>query len=92
MKSGREHSQSGQRVKVGMIGLAVVVLLIGLASAVMRTASREAPIAVVGAPKADVVANMTNSSVQQEVGEPLAELGVSPATGNAQATADRQAR
>jgi hypothetical protein len=87
MKKSREHSQAVQRVKVGLIGLAVVVLLIGFASAVMRTATREAPIAAVGAPKADVVATMTNAAVEQEVGEPLAELGVSPTTGNAQASA-----
>ena len=92
MKTPREHSPSTQRVKVGMIGLALVVLLIGLASAIMRTASREAPIGAVGAPKADVVANMTNTATPQDAGEPLAELGVAPITGNTQAPAPRPAR
>ena len=92
MKSTSAQSQAGQRVKVGMIGLAVVVLLIGLASAIMRTASREAPITTIGAPKADVVATMTNSATTPEVGEPLAELGVAPVAGNVQASATHQTR
>ncbi len=92
MKSPREHSQAIQRVKVGMIGLAAVVVLIGVASAIMRTATREAPIAAIGASKAEVVANMTNASAQQDVGEPLAELGVVPVVGNGQATASRPSR
>ena len=77
-----------QRVRVGMIGLAAVVLLIALASAVMRSASHEAPTVALGAPRAEVVANMGVAN-QQDSGEPLAELGVAPATGNGLAVRNR---
>ena len=86
MKSAQDAGQSMQRVRVGLIGLAIVVLLIALASAMMRSASREAPVAVAGAPRVDPIANMATSN-QQEPGEPLAELGVAPATGNVQSAA-----
>ncbi len=93
MKNAHDSSQGIQRAKVGMIGLAVVVLLIGLASAIMRTATREAPIAVAGASKADVVANITNSaSAAADAGEPLAELGVAPAAGKGQAPPSHQTK
>lgn len=92
MKSTGDHQQSIQRVKVGMIGLAVVVLLIGLAGAVMRTVTREAPVTTVGAPKAEVVANMARDPAKPDVSEPLAELGVAPATTNDQAAGSRAAR
>ncbi|TPG39166.1 hypothetical protein EAH79_14575 [Sphingomonas koreensis] len=74
-----------QRVKVGMIGLAIVLLLIGLASAIFSSASKDKPVDVAGGPKADVVANIsiTNDSAAADAAptsEPLAELGVSPST------------
>ncbi len=81
--------QTMQRVKVGMIGLAAVVLLIGLASAIFSTRNHEQPIAVVGAPDAETVANLTisNTAVPTEhANEPLAELGVAPGTVDANAT------
>ena len=73
-------SQSGQRIKVGMIGLAAVVLLIGLASAIIGSATRERPVLAAGAAQADVVANMavSNSVAADRTGEPLAEMGVAP--------------
>ena len=86
MKSGRDVGQAMQRVRVGLIGLAAVVLLIALASAVMRSANRETPVTVAGAPRTEAVANMGLLN-QQEPGEPLAELGVTPSTGNTQASA-----
>lgn len=76
------NQQVMQRVKVGMIGLAAVILLIGLASAVFSAANRERPIDVAGAPKADLVANLTitNTAIPSDpTKEPLAELGVAPA-------------
>ena len=73
-----------QRVKVGMIGLAAVVLLIGLASAIIGSATRDRPGSAMGSSPA-VVANMIGSN--QAAAEPLAELGVAPMTGNAAATA-----
>lgn len=93
MKGTSDRSQAIQRVKVGMIGLAVVVLLIGLASAIMRTVTREPPVTTVGAPKAEVVANMSGgSSAKSEGSEPLAELGVAPAVANDQAAATHQSK
>jgi hypothetical protein len=71
-----------QRVRVGMTGLAIVLVLIGLASAIFSSANREEPVAAIGAPNAAIVANMTengaNSAVEKSKDEPLAELGVAP--------------
>lgn len=72
-----------QRIKVGATGLAAVLLMIALASAVLSWASKEPPIAVAGAPKADVVANLTQANASDPAAdatakEPLAELGVAP--------------
>ncbi len=80
MKSFHEPSQTMQRIKVGMIGLAAVVLLIGLASAIIGSATRERPVATAGSAQADVVANMgvSNTVSGDAVGEPLAEMGVAP--------------
>ena len=86
MTGDREHTQLMQRVKVGLIGLAAVILLIAFASAIMRHVTREAPVTAIGAPKADVVANMAVLNLQGDAGEPLAELGVAPA-GNLQLAA-----
>ena len=71
-----------------MIGLAAVVLLIGLASAIIGSASRERPVATAGAAQADVVANMAvaNTTTVAAAGEPLAEMGVAPSA-NTQAPA-----
>lgn len=88
MKVVREPSQTTQRVKVGMIGLAAVILLIALASAVISSASRERPIATAGSARADVVANIALMNAAGEAaGEPLAELGVAPGAGNTQLAA-----
>ena len=89
-----QTTQTAQRIKVGMTGLAVVLLLIGLASAVFHSASKEKPVDVAGASKPEVVANIsiTNDSVPATgSGEPLAELGVAPsAPANSQAAAGNQ--
>ena len=90
MKAERDTSQALQRVKVGLTGLAAVVLLIGLASAIMRAATREAPISGAGAAKAEVVANMADGNATDDpTGEPLAELGVAPSSSNAAQAAGR---
>lgn len=79
----RDNIQTMQRVKVGVIGLAAVLLLIGLAATVFSIVSRERPNTAIGAPKADVAANLAsaNSSTPGDAAtsEPLAELGVAPA-------------
>ncbi len=71
-----------------MTGLASVVVLIGLASAVFSTASTEPPVAAIGASKPDVVANMTDTPTENLIAapdEPLAELGVAPGTASVDA-------
>lgn len=86
-----ETAQTAQRVKVGMTGLALVLLLLGLASAIWSSASKEKPVDVVGGPKAAVVANIsiTNDSAAAASGsgEPLAELGVAPSAPDANSAA-----
>lgn len=80
--AARVHAeQVRQRVRVGMLGLAAVVLLIGLASAIFSSVNDEKPVNAAGASKADVVANMSTAGVAPVAGasnEPLAELGVTP--------------
>ena len=83
MKKAREQTQAMQRVKVGTTGLAVVLLMIGLASAIFSSASRETPVSAVGAAKPDVVAKLTmgnTTAPDAAVKEPLAEIGVTPST------------
>ena len=79
----RDSIQTMQRVKVGVIGLATVLLLIGLVAAAFGVVSRERPGTAVGAANSDVAANLTMSNdaapSDAATGEPLAELGVAPA-------------
>lgn len=77
-----QRDQIGQRVKVGAIGLAVVVLLIIVAGAIMGAVSRDRPVSTAGGAKPETVANMASDN-ETEVTEPLADMGVTPATGNA---------
>ena len=79
-----------QRVRVGLTGLAIVLVLIGLASAIFSSANRDAPVTAIGAPNASVVANMTDLSSNNAVAEkgkdePLAEMGVTPSTTSTEA-------
>jgi hypothetical protein len=69
-----------QRVRVALTGLAAVVLLIGIAGAIFSAVDRRAPVEAVGAPKPEVVANLTATPEIKPViiDEPLAELGVAP--------------
>jgi len=79
----RDNVQTMQRVKVGLVGLAAVLLMIGLAATLFTIVSHERPNNAVGAPKADVVANLaaSNSSTPDDspTSEPLAQMGVAPA-------------
>lgn len=92
----QDPAQTTQRVKVGMIGLAAVLLLIGLAAAILSTVNRERQVAVVGGARPDVVATMVNgatpSTAPPVAREPLAELAVAPSAsdGNAQRAAPAQ--
>jgi hypothetical protein len=72
-----------QRVRVGLTGLAVVLLIVALATAVLRTVDRQ----VVGnspAPSTD------NSDKSKD--EPLADLGVAPGAPAENATTAPPAR
>lgn len=96
----QDPAQTSQRVRVGMIGLAAVLLLIGLAAAIFSTASKERPFVVAGGARPDVVANMAagNNALPAVApsNEPLAELGITPsaATGDnaAQPSASKSAK
>lgn len=62
-----------------MTGLASVLLLIGMASMVYKSASTDAPMTAIGAAKPEVVANMTDAAIGNDTtNEPLADLGVAP--------------
>lgn len=75
-----------QRVRVALTGLAAVLVLIGIATLVFNMTSKEPAVTAVGAPKPEVVANMTDTPLSNTTNEPLAELGVAPSTdGNVQA-------
>lgn len=73
------HSQTMQRVRVGLTGLALVLLLIGLASAVFTSVNRERPVTAVGGATPGTVAAMADAN-SAAANEPLAELGVAPTT------------
>ena len=85
MKAVSEHSAAMQRIKVGMIGLAAIVLLIAAASAIIGSSSRERPIGTAGAAQPDVVANIAMGNGAAPSAEPMAELGVTPPTANSAA-------
>ena len=72
----------GQRVKVGAIGLGIVLLLILIAGAVLGAVSRERPVAAAGGAKPNTVANMALAN-DSDLTEPLADMGVTPAAANA---------
>ena len=84
-----------QRIRVGMTGLAAVILLMALSFMILSSANRKAPVRAVGASNADVVANLTgvdNAAADRTRDEPLAELGVAPGTDSADPAATAKAR
>jgi hypothetical protein len=84
-----QADQARQRVRVGMIGLAAVVLLIGLASAIFSTVSRERPVSPAITVGGGVV-NRAPAPTPTAGNEPLAELGVTPSIANSAAVADQR--
>lgn len=81
LESHPDRSQALQRVRVGVTGLVIVLVLIGLANAIFTSANREYPVSAVGAPSAAVVANITEPGVMavgKAKDDPLAEMGVTP--------------
>lgn len=79
-----DPKQSMQRVRVGLTGLATVLLLIGIASAIFSSANKEDPVVADGGSKPEVVANMTEGVIVNDAAvakdEPIAELGIAPRT------------
>jgi len=84
MKPSPDPLQTSQRLRVGLIGLAAVVLLIALASMVVGPATRTAPPA-----DAPVEVAFNLGADNGATGEPLAELGATPGTVNSQVAAAR---
>jgi hypothetical protein len=82
-----DSAQALQRVRVGMTGLAMVLVVIGLASVIFSSANRDEPVSAIGASNLAVVANMTDSNVvvEQAKDAPVADLGVAPTTGTTEA-------
>ncbi|MES2046033.1 MAG: hypothetical protein V4475_19335 [Pseudomonadota bacterium] len=82
----QDQAQTSQRVRVGMIGLAAVLLLVGFAAAMLSFASRERPIAAAGGVRPDVVANLVSGNQSapgaSATSEPLADLGLTPSAVN----------
>lgn len=89
----REAGQTTQRVKVGMIGLAAVVLLIGLAAAIFATMNHDRDVAAIGSARPEVVSAIVSgnsaapATATTATKEPLAELGVAPSAEIASNTA-----
>ncbi|WNO53120.1 hypothetical protein [Stakelama saccharophila] len=71
----RDPGQAMQRVRVGMTGLAVVLVLIALASAIHSVDQSEPETNLIAANEVAV-----NEVVEKAPEEPLAELGVTPST------------
>lgn len=67
-----DRKESWRRIRVGLTGLAGILLLIGLTSAMLERLSPRTPEPV--ATGADVTGNATDAPKD----EPLAELGVAP--------------
>ena len=79
-------SHTGQRVKVGAIGLGAVVLLIVLAAAIFGAVARERPMAAPGGAKPEIVANMAGAN-KAGAGAAVGDMGVAPGIGNTAAAA-----
>jgi hypothetical protein len=76
-----DPGHAGHRAKVGMIGLAAVLLLIGLAAAVFATATKDRPLVLAGNAHAQAehrIADNATAPSDKATNEPLAELGVAP--------------
>lgn len=69
-----------QRVRVGLTGLAAVMLIVAVSTAIFESAKvrpEEGPVAADEVRSEQVVANMLENSVEPP-SEPLAEIGVTP--------------
>ena len=77
--SSRElRAQAVHRLQIGLAGLAGMLLLVGLANIIMDRAQSSV---TGGAPQAGAVATKTG-----EAGDPLAEIGMAPASSSSSGT------
>lgn len=81
-------AQVVQRVKVGVTGLAVVLLLFVVASVLVRSVGHERAAAIPGASRADLAANLAQANATDATSEPLAEIGVAPSGGGNDSAAE----
>lgn len=89
----RDQGERVQRVRAGVTGLAAVLVIAGLAGAIFNSASEERPVGPAGTTDAEAVAAITGNTataIEATPNEPLAELGVAPATTNESAVAAPQ--
>jgi hypothetical protein len=69
-----------QRVRVGLTGLAAVMLIVAVSTAIFESAKvgeKQGPVAPGEARSEQAVANMLNNDAVEQ-SEPLAEIGVTP--------------
>jgi hypothetical protein len=88
-----DRSQAVQRVRVGMIGLAAVILLIGLASVIFSGVRTDRARTIAGGGNSAVVANMAAPDIAlNELNEPLVDLGVAPGVASVNAAEENGVR
>ncbi|WP_419809993.1 hypothetical protein [Sphingomonas sp.] len=75
-------AQARHRAMVGAVGLGLVLLLIALASIVLRSVTREVPVMAPGGAKPDIVANMALGNEVAADTAPLSDMGVTPGVKN----------
>ena len=81
----RAHREELQRVQIGLVGLAAVLLIVTLANLVIQTARGDGLLNANGAATTQTAAGATGGNAVQtaEPTEPLADLGVTPTADSA---------
>jgi hypothetical protein len=76
----RARRETIQRIQVGLVGLAIVLLIVASTNIVVRTLRPDAMLAGPGATNAQLAAGAPNGTAPTQAtdGEPLADLGVTP--------------
>ena len=67
---------------VGAVGVGIVILLIALASLVLRAVTRERPAMAPGGARPDIVANMAGGNEVAAESAPLSDMGIQPGVKN----------
>lgn len=80
MSEDKQHRfQRMQRIRVGLTGLSIVLLIVAVSTAIFQSAHHHRSDAVNGAAAPTAVTNMMTNETQAP-SEPLAEIGVTPGT------------